>query len=52
MERDLADIRALIKTTKQELYEYMTAKDEFYKKLRKARSENNGTVEASNCVHS
>ena len=52
MERDLADIRALIKTTKQELYEYMTAKDEFYKKLRKARSENNGTVEASNCIHS
>ena len=52
MERDLADIRTLIKTTKQELYDYMLAKDTFYKKMRKARSKNNGSVEASNCVHS
>lgn len=52
MERDLADIRDLIKTTKQELYEYMRAKDEFYKKLRKERAKNAIGEETSASVYS
>jgi len=51
IERDLADVRDLIRTTKQEMREMMEAKDEFYKKLRKVREEN-ANAKTENSVHS
>ena len=51
IERDIADIRTLIHSTKQELHEMMEAKDKFYAKIRKARSGNNGSVDPTNRVH-
>ena len=51
IERDIADVRDLIRTTKQEMREMMEAKDEFYKKLRKVREEN-ANAKTENSVHS
>lgn len=51
IERDLADVRDLIRTTKSEMRDMMEAKDEFYKKLRKVREENVGK-ETEDSVHS
>ena len=51
IERDIADVRDLIRTTKQEMREMMEAKDEFYKKLRKVREEN-ANAATENSIHS
>ena len=51
IERDIADVRDLIRTTKNEMREMIEAKDQFYKKLRKARNTGDGNVEATNCIH-
>lgn len=42
MERDLEEVRALIKATREELCNYIETKDKFYKKVREERKKSSG----------